>query len=188
MFTDMFRFVLPVALLLLNVSMGTAALSEANAVPSVQSQKTALNLQSKQPPCGPSKAVGKTCMRVLACIGEKGVFFDGQARGDGVGIILGQTSEGVQCSGHWSNIDGTDIRGEGRARLKCADGSRFHLVYDERDNHDGTQVGVGKDSKGRMIRAWTGENVLHFLEDKNHNPTLKCGDQMVPLHDTARID
>lgn len=184
----MFRFVLPVALLLLNVSIGTAAHSEAYATPSVPSPKTALNLQSKLPPCGPSKVIGKTCMRVLACIGEEGVFFDGQARGDGVGIILGHTSEGVQCSGHWSSIDGTDIRGEGRARLKCADGTRFHLIYDGRDQRDGTQIGVGKDSNGRMIRAWTGENVLHFLEDKNHNPTLRCGDQMVPLRDAAQND
>ncbi|MBT8153276.1 hypothetical protein KMP13_05100 [Epibacterium ulvae] len=184
----MFRFVLPVALLLLTVSMGTAARTEASTTSAIQGQTTPSDLQAAQPPCPRSKGEKRACMRVLACIGDKGVFFDGQARGDGVGIILGHTSEGVQCSGHWSDVDGTDIRGEGRARLKCTDGSRFHLVYDGRDTRDGTQIGVGKDSQGRMIRAWTGDDVVHFFEDKDHKSTLKCGDRMVPLGETASID
>lgn len=145
------------------------------------------DLQAQLPPCSPSLPEGGTCKRVLACIGEGGLFFDGQARGDGVGIILGRTSAGVQCSGHWSNADGTDIRGEGRARLKCTDGTRFHLVYDSRDNRDGTQIGVGKDTQGRMIRAWTGDDVLHFFEEPPHKPVLKCGSLVVPLREMANV-
>lgn len=176
----MFRFVLPAALFVLGTSSGVAAPSD-----EATQQR---DLQAKFPPCDPTATTGQHCMRVLACIGDDGLYFDGQARGDAVGLILGRTSDGVSCSGHWSNVHGTDSRGEGRARLKCGDGSRFHLVYDSRDRQAGTHIGVGKDSNGRMIRAWTGDDVLHFLSDENDRPSLKCGDRMVPLQDEARID
>lgn len=184
----MFRFVLPVALFFVSAipGLGSQVLDavDRNFTPA----QTGQSPQKELPPCQSSVEKKKNCMRVLACIGEDGVFFDGQVRGDGVGIILGRTNEGVQCSGHWSRVDGTDVRGEGRARLKCEDGSRFHLVYDSRDRREGTQYGVGKDSKGRMIRAWTGTDVLHFLTKDPNQPGLKCGDQIVPLHDEILLD
>ncbi|MQY42077.1 hypothetical protein GG681_05455 [Epibacterium sp. SM1969] len=181
----MFRFVLLVALCIFTQPAALMAAGGASfRVPQVlEKQEQTENLQALLPPCYNTSEAGQPCVRVLACIGDEGVYFDGQARGEGVGIILGRTNTGLQCSGHWG---AHEQLGAGRARLKCGDGSQFHLNFASRDGDTGTTISSGKDSQGRMIRAWSGANVLHFLDQGDNMPNLKCGDLMVPLKATAQ--
>lgn len=181
----MFRFVLLVALCLFAPIGPVSANEDASTIvpQDMEKQEQTENLQDKLPPCKNTPEKGQPCVRVLACIGNEGVYFDGQARGEGVGIILGRTNRGQQCSGHWG---AHKQLGAGRARLKCGDGSQFHLNFAARDGATGTTISAGKDSHGRMIRAWSGANVLHFLDQGDDMPSLKCGKLMVPLKETAQ--
>lgn len=88
----MFRALLPAALFLLRVG------SEPAATQSLVEGGAHTAEQEKMPPCENTMA-GDNCARVLACIGGDGLWFDGQARGWGRGIILGAMSDGTPCTG-----------------------------------------------------------------------------------------
>ncbi len=182
----MFRFALPAALLLICTAAGAVehGLGDDFDPDGPLGRNRFEDLQAQLPPCAHMPEGGQTCVRVLACIGDSGLYFDGQARGENVGIILGRTSTGLQCSGHWST---EHADGRGYARLKCAGGFRFYLTFYDQDPQTGTTISAGSDSEGRTIRAWSGKNVLHFLAAGEDMPSLKCGNRMVPLRDTAQV-
>lgn len=121
----------------------------------------------------------KNCVRVLACVGDQGVIFDGQARGWDAGGLTGQMSDGATCSGAW---DSNGPMGTGLARLSCSDGTNMDVIYFNQDNITGTVIGQGQDNAGRAIRVWSGENVLQFLTPQGaFGPALPCVQGDTPI-------
>lgn len=118
------------------------------------------------------------CVRVLACIGDEGLWLDGQARGWGKGTILAVISDGTPCAGTW-RADGP--LGFGLAEATCEDGVTMQAVYTTRDDETGTAIGTGRDSLGRQIRAWSGLYVLDFLRGEGETPKLPCGPTDIPI-------
>jgi len=121
----------------------------------------------------------KNCVRVLACIGDQGVTFDGQARGWDAGAVTGQMSDGTNCSGAW---DSNGPMGMGLARLSCSDGTDMDVIYYNQDNLTGTVIGQGQTSTGHAIRVWSGENVLQFLTPQGaYGASLPCVQGDIPI-------
>ena len=115
----------------------------------------------------------QNCVRALACVGTKGVWFDGAARGWDQGTVTGRLSTGETCSGTWTS---EGPFGTGLADLTCDDGTTIGVVYYTQDNITGTVTGRGMTSDGRPVEVWTGERVLEFLSDATGQPILACGD------------
>lgn len=119
------------------------------------------------------------CVRVLACIGDQGLTFDGQGRGWDTGTVTGMMSDGVTCNGTWT-ADGP--LGTGIAGMTCSDGTSVDVLYYSQDNITGTAIGSGMDNKGRSVQVWTGENVLEFLtDDFASGPALPCIQGDIPI-------
>lgn len=121
----------------------------------------------------------KNCVRVLACVGDAGTVFDGQARGWDAGPVVGAMSDGTTCTGSW-NSDGP--LGTGIARMSCSDGTDVNVIYYSQDNITGTVIGRGSDSQGRNIQVWSGENVLDFLTPEGAvDAALPCVSGDIPV-------
>lgn len=121
----------------------------------------------------------RNCVRALACIGDQGLWFDGEARGWDQGRIDGEMNDGTACSGEWTS---GGFMGTGNARLTCEDGTEIGIVYYTQDSVTGTVSGRGVDNRGRGIRGWSGLNVLEFLRDgPDSTPSLPCSDAPIPL-------
>ncbi|MEJ6403767.1 hypothetical protein [Yoonia sp. 2307UL14-13] len=121
----------------------------------------------------------ENCVRVLACIGDRGVFFDGNARGWDTGTVAGQMSDGTRCTGTWTA--GGPL-GTGIAQMSYSDGAVVDVVYYSQDSITGTVIGEGKDNLGRRIQVWSGENVLQFLTgDGAYGPALPCIKGDIPI-------
>jgi len=165
----MFRFVLPVAVCLFGQS---SVSQEVKVQASPYSQTKVADCQN---------IVGNTgnCVRILACIGENGLYFDGFARGRDAGSLMGHTTAGIQCFGHWRT---GGLLGSGSAELTCTDGVTANLIFYTQDSLTGTVIGRGIDSENRVIRAWSGQNVLQFLTGLNGQPRMKCGPTEVLLY------
>ncbi|MEL6570799.1 MAG: hypothetical protein AAFQ64_04015 [Pseudomonadota bacterium] len=119
------------------------------------------------------------CVRVLACIGDQGLQFDGKARGWDQGHIIGQRSDFTNCTGTW---DSNGPLGTGVGQLTCEDGVTVDVIYYTQDNVTGTVIGRGKDSLGRNVQVWSGENVLQFLTpDGAHGARLPCFGGDIPI-------
>ncbi|MEM9785636.1 MAG: hypothetical protein AAF801_03990 [Pseudomonadota bacterium] len=119
------------------------------------------------------------CVRVLACIGDQGLYFDGQARGWDTGPVTGEISNGVTCDGTWTaNGPG----GAGMGNMVCADGLEIGVIYDTQDNETGTVIGRGSDSIGQPVEIWSGENVLDYLtSDGAVSARLPCMSGSIPM-------
>lgn len=127
--------------------------------------------------CLPIPNSPDSCVRVLACIGDSGLYFNGHALGWDTGPVVGKTSAGEFCEGTWKSgwITGT-------AHLTCTDGLTVDVLYYKQDNDTGTVTGSGTDSLGRSVITWTGENVLKFLTEKGRpGPELPCGPTPIPI-------
>ena len=121
----------------------------------------------------------KNCVRVLACIGEAGEWFDGRARGWDQGRVSGMLSDGTACLGTWS-ADGP--LGTGVGQIACENGLQADVIYYNQDNETGTAIGRGLDSEGRPVRIWSGENVLQFLTRPGaFGPALPCVQGDIPI-------
>lgn len=119
------------------------------------------------------------CVRVLACIGQGGVIFDGRAIGWDTGTVSGFTNQGVMCAGRWRS---GGFMGTGQAQMECEDGMTIAVLYYSQDSKTGTVIGRGTASDGREIRAWSGENVLRYLGRDGRIAThLPCGPVDVPM-------
>ncbi len=127
-----------------------------------------------QPPevCESQLYSDENCVRVLACIGDEGLYFDGGALGWDTGSVVGAISDWVTCSGEWTN-DGP--MGTGVAQLTCSDGNEIDVIYYRQDPETGTAIGRGTDAYGRTIQVWSGENVLEFLTPEGEvDASLPC--------------
>lgn len=130
-------------------------------------------------PCENRPGQSDNCVRVLACLGVHGVYFDGRAYGWDTGPVLGQTSTGVDCAGHWAS---GGLMGTGQAGLYCQDGLTARVIYYSQDPVTGTVIGSGTDSAGRGIRVWSGDNVIKYLTpDGRPSAELPCGAAPIPI-------
>lgn len=168
----MFRLVLPASLSLFLFS---SAHAEDLNIPGLSPDAQTLEL----PACENTRDENN-CARVLACIGKDGLWLDGQARGWNTGTVAAQRNDGTVCAGVWAADSGPF--GSGTARFECNDGSVGRVIYFTQDDQSGTAIARGMDSKGRHIRAWTGQNVLEFLGDGNVEAAkLPCSDAPIPV-------
>lgn len=130
------------------------------------------------PACTEAQYSQDNCVRVLACVGDRGLWFDGQARGWDAGTLAGAISDGTGCAGTWNS---QGFLGTGFAELTCEDGVKITAIYTAQDPETGTAIGSGRDSLGRAIQAWSGRHVLEFLSDQTGEPQLPCTAQAIPL-------
>src|SRR6056300_517622 len=99
------------------------------------------NLSAQSATHCPMTADDANCVRVVACIGDEGVWFNGRAFGRGEGTFSGTTSMG----------------------LMCEDGRKGRVFYTYQDEYTGTAVGQGAMHSGAKIKIWSGTNVLEYL-------------------------
>ena len=125
-------------------------------------------------PCEGNPYSPSNCVRVLACLGSEGLWFDGQAHGWDTGDVVGQLSTGQPCAGSWSS---NGLFGTGFSSMECAGGLSARVLYHTLHNETGTVEGSGVDSQNRKVRVWTGLSVLEFLEKETGKPNaLPCED------------
>jgi len=129
------------------------------------------------------RADQSSCVRVLACIGTEGLWFNGRAFGQGTGVVAGLMSDGVQCTGRWKN---RNAMGLGQADVTCDNGVEVMVFYYIQDNFTGTVLGNGLTNRGEMVRAWSGAKVLEYLRDPAHpegenQVFLPCGSKPIPI-------
>jgi len=144
-------------------------------VPGLEAEDPMLDV----PVCENTRDVNN-CVRFLACVGQDGLWLDGQARGWEIGTMAAQRSDGVFCEGNWAARVGP--LGSGTARFLCSDGSAGQVIYFSQDPLTGTTIARGMDNLGRIIRAWSGENVLQFLGDGDVEAAkLPCTTAKIPI-------
>ena len=117
------------------------------------------------------------CVRVLACIGDDGLWFDGRAIGWNHGTIAGGLSDGGICTGSWAYT--SQISAE--TRVSCDTGLEAAVVAISKDPATGTTVAEGRTDDGRRVTAWSGEYVMEFLRGPNGTPALPCTTAPIPL-------
>lgn len=140
----------------------------------------------QMPECHLTQDAGN-CVRFLACVGTDGLWVDGQVHGWNRGTLKGQRNDGAICVGVWTASDGP--MGSGTADFECSDGSVGKVIYFSQDSLTGTAIGRGMDSKGRHVKAWSGDNVLTFLGDGDVDAArLPCQDTPVFLSGMSYAD
>jgi hypothetical protein len=120
------------------------------------------------------------CVRVLACIGDRGRWFHGRAFGRGEGTLTGVVSDGVKCQGTWTS---RYALGAGRADVRCDDSSAFNVIIHDQDEDTGTAIGRGHSVTGDLVQSWSGEHVLEYFRDggPTADAVLKCGAVEIPI-------
>ncbi len=68
----------------------------------------------------------KNCLRVLAYVGDQGLYFDGQAHGWDAGAVYGYLSDDTYCEGNWTS-DGP--LGMGLSTATCENGVSIEVLY-----------------------------------------------------------
>ena len=163
------------AALLAGLCLSSPAVSETLIVPELAPDGSLLD---GFPDCSAMPYDQANCVRILACLGDDGVWFDGQARGWDQGTLTGLTSDGAACAGTWDSGQPSE---PGRSNFECSDGTVGSVTYTTRDGETGTVIGSGSDNKGRSLRVWTGLFVLDFLRGENQRPELPCGAEAIPI-------
>jgi len=122
------------------------------------------------------------CVRVVACVGEEGLWFNGRAFGRGAGDFSGALSDGTACTGTWMS---RNFLGLGQADVACENGMTGRVYYTYQDSYTGTALGQGLANDGRRIRIWSGTNVLAYLRGQTGEPvaTLPCTPEGIPMSD-----
>ena len=124
------------------------------------------NLSAQSATHCPMTADDANCVRVVACIGDEGVWFNGRAFGRGEGKFSGATSDGLMCNGTWMS---RNVFGLGQADVLCEDGRQGRVFYTYQDEYTGTAVGQGAMHSGEKIKIWSGTNVLEYLRGTRAN-------------------
>lgn len=138
-----------------------------------------LSAQAQMPALCPLTGDQANCVRVLACIGNGDSWFHGRALGRGQGTLHGQISDGTRCHGHWTQ---RNALGLGQAGLNCDDGRRATVLFTYQDEWTGTTTGIGSFDDGRPVTAWSGRNVLNYLDRVTGRPNrLPCPSGQVPI-------
>lgn len=165
----MFRLLLPVVVCLI----AAPVLSDTIILPEI-----GITPQAAPEPCPNVPGSQASCSRILACVGNDGLWFDGRAVGWDAGIVTGRMSDGSTCEGEWRS---GFAFGTGRSVVSCSDGSRGQVIYYIQHNETGTVEGRGVDTMGRGLKVWTGLNVVDFLKDASGRPRLPCTDDAIPI-------
>lgn len=120
------------------------------------------------------------CVRILACIGDQGRWFNGRAFGRGAGSLAGEVNDGVTCTGNWVSANAA---GYGQADVACDDGMTVTVLYFYQDSYTGTAIGRGLSNRDDQIEAWSGKNVLDYFRDGSPDAKaiMKCGDYGIPI-------
>ena len=118
------------------------------------------NLSAQSATHCPMTANDANCVRVVACIGNEGVWFNGRAFGRGEGTFSGTTSMGLMCEGTWMS---RNAFGLGQADVMCEDGRKGRVFYTYQDEYTGPAVGQGAMHSGEKIKICSGTNVLEYL-------------------------
>jgi hypothetical protein len=118
------------------------------------------NLSAQSATHCPMTADNANCVRVVACIGDEGVWFNGRAFGRGEGTFSGTTSTGLMCEGTWMS---RNAFGLGPADVMCEDGRAGRVFYTYQDEYTGTALVQGAMHSGEKIKIWSGTNVLEYL-------------------------
>ena len=118
------------------------------------------NLSAQSETACPMTGDDSNCVRVVACIGDQGVWFNGRAFGRGEGTFSGTTSTGLMCGGTWMS---RNAFGLGQGDIICENGQKGRVFYTYQDESKGTAVGQGAMYSGERIKIWSGTNVLVYL-------------------------
>ena len=118
------------------------------------------NLSAQSATHCPMTADDSNCVRVVACIGNEGVWFNGHVFGRGEGTFSGTTSTGLMCEGTWMSRNAVGL---GQADVMCKDGRKGRVyTYQDEYTHSGgsgRHAFRGKDqnlvrNKCTVIFAW----------------------------------
>lgn len=118
------------------------------------------------------------CVRILACIGDKGLWFNGRALGRGTGTLAGLVNNGAVCEGTWTS---RNVLGLGQADVSCDDGMQVTVYYTYQEEYTGTAIGRGRNNRGEWVKAWSGLHVLEYLERETGEVALPCGEASIPI-------
>ena len=118
------------------------------------------NLSAQSETACPMTGDDSNCVRVVACIGDQGVWFNGLAFGRGEGTFSETTSTGLMCGGTWMS---RNAFGLGLGDITCENGQKGRVFYTYQDESTGTAVGQGAMYSGERIKIWSGTNVLEYL-------------------------
>jgi hypothetical protein len=131
------------------------------------------NLSAQSATHCPMTANDANCVRVVACIGNEGAWFNGRAFGRGEGTFSGTTSTDLMCERTWMSCNAFGL---GQADVMCEDGSKGRVFYTYQDEYTGTAVGQGAMHSGEKIKIWSGTNVLEYLrgDTGEHIAYLPC--------------
>ncbi|MDO5633138.1 MAG: hypothetical protein Q4G22_15085 [Paracoccus sp. (in: a-proteobacteria)] len=126
-----------------------------------------------EPQLCPLRDDDASCTRVLACVGDQGRWFHGRSLGRGAGDVVGVMSDGVACTGRWTE---RGVMGFGQADVTCDDGTRVEVIFTYQDRYSGTATGRGLTEDGLAVQVWSGQNVLGYLHQTTGAPTgtLPC--------------
>jgi len=70
------------------------------------------------------------CVRVVACIGDQGVWFNGRALGRSEVTFSGTTSTGLMCAGTWMS---RNAFGLGQGDITCENEQKGRVFYTYQD-------------------------------------------------------
>ncbi len=106
---------------------------------------------------------GEACEQILACIGDDGRWFRGEAIGRGpVNDVLGTLDNGIICSGQRMRFNKIL---SGSVKLTCEDGTQTTVEYEipflETDFDYGT--GRAQTKNGRAVQLWVGQDLVTSL-------------------------
>ena len=170
----MFRVLVP-ALAALCLPLAAAAQSLRPATPALPVPDPARS--ALQAPCAMTEGTDN-CARVLACVGDDGIWFAGRAFGRGNGDLSGAMSNGTACTGRWTE---RNWFGAGQADVTCTNGQTGRVYFTYQDRWTGTATGNGEMSGGQRIEMWSGNRVPEFLQNTTGKPALPCGDAAIPI-------
>jgi len=113
-----------------------------------------------------------TAQKVVPVVGyttPTNVFFQGEAIGDGAGILKLTTSTNHSCAGNW--VYRTHI--SGFAEANCTDGRKLQVEFYAQDPVSGTSISQGTTSFGERVVAYAGINAIRFMAIQPSRPKEK---------------
>ncbi len=148
--------------------------------------QTPLDLRPAQPdtpdlPCENHIGSPESCSRFVGCLGDRGAYFQGYARGWNYGPLTAITSEGATCTGTWKYAN---IFGIPQADIICDNGEGGRLFAYYQDSLTGTAMAKGRSTKGRLVRMWSGKNLKKYFSTAKPDrefPIMHCGPAQVPI-------
>ena len=120
------------------------------------------------------------CVPIIACFGEGGTWFKGEAFGRRSGAIRGVLSNGAVCNGHWAR-SADNLSGD--VTIDCADGRSAAITFAYVHPGSGTVIAKGETNRGEPVTAWSGQYVPNYLRDVAGMPEgkLVCGKNILAI-------